>query len=509
METLLSGDQALWWDAPLKLKALQSRGIRVTHEIHSVDKFSRTVVLVSSPRVVREYALSNGQRSFWSSAMKTSLFLGRVLVSQEEVAPYVSLKELTLGLGVSAEKISEDFFSSDTFGVVIPNGERIIQGVSFNELHDRFKHLRGIIRRNLEETMVNSKIDVDKWNHLFGLTRYIPSGSGLDVSVGWLWKNALKNFVGAEDDSGIEITTSFDNFPRFINIATGLLAIFCKDYARLAVLYNQAAATIGMAQLDTDKQELPYFFVGKDALGQYEWIRKTIFLGDLAKLDGGAVVIPKAIPVLIEILMRGPTVMPDHGSVYSSASALFLKDLKGIGHNLVCHPVWRVRFSALDRLADTAISFRLPEYLRQYFGTAIVSGPEFAREWRNVADRSRETLEVLRTARGNFLYDFLVKDGCLSKETVERLLFLKGKLASGPARRPATDLDIVTAEVKCLEARILARKLRKMIELIQVAKSLEYWNLRPYYWWVALLDPSGAWERSIVEGAEIYQEELQ
>ncbi|MEK9174365.1 MAG: hypothetical protein AAB725_00125, partial [Patescibacteria group bacterium] len=337
MKTLLSGDQALWWDAPLKLKALQSRGIRVTHEIHSVDQFSRSIVPVSSPKVVKEYALPNGQRSFWSSAMKTSLFLGRILVDQDEVAPYVGLKGLAQGLGTSAEKVSEDFFSSDTFGVVVPDGERILEGIGFDEIQDRFKHLRGIVHQNLKETLVGSKVDADSWDHLFGLTRYIPSGASLNVSVGRLWENALKNFMGAGENSGIEITTSFDNFPRFINIATGLLAIFREDYARVARLYNQAAATIGMAQLDMDKLELPYFSIGKDARGRYEWTRKTVLLVDLAKLDGEVVVIPKAIPLLIEILMRGPTIMPDHGSVYSSASARFLKDLKEIGHNLVCH----------------------------------------------------------------------------------------------------------------------------------------------------------------------------
>lgn len=508
METLLSGDQALWWDAPLKLEALRSRGIKVVHEIHSVDQFSRSSVPVSSPNVFREYALPNKQRSFWSSSMKTSLFLGRVLVSQDEVQPCISLKELTRGLGVSAEKVSEDFFSSDTFGVVVPNGERIIHGVGFCELQDRFKHLRGIVHRNLKETMVDSNINLDVWNNLFGITRHIPAGSGLDVSVGRLWQNALKNFVVAGEDSGIEITTSFDNFPRFINIATGLLAIFRKDYARMAELYNRAATTIGMAELDVGKQELPYFFVGKDKWGHYEWIRKTAFLSELTKLNGNVVIIPKAIPILIEILMRGPTVMPEHGSVYSSASAQFLKGLKVIGHNLVCHQVWRVRFSALDRLADTNIRFRLPEYLRQYFGTEIISGPEFAREWKNIADRSKEILDAIKTSKGNPLYDFLIKDGCLNRETVDRLLFLKGKLVSGSVDR-GLDMDIINAEVKCLETRILARKLRKVIELIQVDKGLHYWNSRPYYWWVALLDPSGVWERSIVEGAEIYQEELQ
>ena len=509
METLLSGDQALWWDAPLKLKVLRSRGIRVVHEIHSVDQFSRSAVLVSSPKVVKEYALPGGQRSFWSSAMKTSLFLGRVLVGQEEVAPYVGLKGLARDLGVDDRKFSENFFSADTFGVVVPNGERIIEGIGFDELQDRFKHLRGIVHQNLKETLVDSKVDADKWNHLFGLTRHIPSGSGLDVSVSRLWESALKIFVEAGADSGIEITTSFDNFPRFINAARGLLAIFHEDYARVAGLYNQAAATIGMTQLDTDKLELPYFSVGKDAWGRYEWTRQTIFLTDLAKLDGGVVVIPKAIPVLIEILMRGPTVMPDHGSVYSSASARFLEDLKGIGHNLVCHPVWRVRFSALDRLADTAIVFRLPEYLRRYFGTEIISGLEFSREWRKVADDSREKFETLKAARGNTLCDLLVKDGYLDKETVDRLLFLKDKIVSNSTRSGAADLDIITAEVKCLETRILARKLRRAVELIQVAKSLHYWNLRPYYWWIVLLDPTGDWERSIIKGAEIYQEELQ
>ncbi|MEK7078394.1 MAG: hypothetical protein AAB911_02390 [Patescibacteria group bacterium] len=508
METLLSGDQALWWDAPLKLKALQYRGLKVVHEIHSVDQFSRSVVPVTSPGVVREYALPHNQRSFWSSSMKTSLFLGRVLVSQEEVEPYVCLKGLTRGLGTSAEKVSEEFFSTDTFGVVVPDGERIIQGVGFDELHGRFKHLRGLIHRNLKETLVDSNINLDVWNNLFGITRYIPPGAGLDISVGRLWESALKNFVGAGEDSGIEITTSFDNFPRFINIATGLFAIFRKDYGRLAELYNRAAATTGMTTLDVDKQELPYFFVGRNKWGHQEWVRQTVFLSELTKLSGDAVIIPKAIPILIEILMRGPTVMPEHGSVYSSASAQFLEDLGGIGHNFVCHRVWRVRFSALDRLAGTNIKFRLPEYLREYFGTEIISGPEFAREWRSVADHSKETLEGLKAARGNFLYDLLVKDGCLNEETVGRLLFLKGKLVSDSADR-VSDMDIINAEVKCLETRILARKLRKVIELIQVAKGLEYWNSRPYYWWVALMDPSVAWERSIIEKAVIYHEELQ
>lgn len=505
---LLSGDQALWWDAPLKLKALRHKGFRVVHEIHSVDQFSRSSVTVNGPGLFREYALPNNQRSFWSSSMKTFLFLGRVLVSQDEIQPYVSLRELTQGLGANAEKVSEDFFSSDTFGVVVPKGERIIQGVGFSELQDRFKHLRGIVHRNLKETLVDSKIDVDKWNHLFGITRHIPAGCSLDVSVGKLWGNALKNLVDAGDASGIEVTTSFDNFPRFINTTTGLLAIFCKDYDRLAELYNRAATTVGMAKLDVGQRELPYFFVERNRWGHYEWTRQPIFLSELTKLSEAAVIIPKAIPLLIEILLRFPTVMPDHGSIYSSASAAFLADLRRMGHNLNCHKVWRVRFSALDRLAGVNIEFRLPEYLRRYFGTEIISGPEFAREWRNVIGRAQESLEVLKAARGNALYDFLARDGYLNKETIDRLLFLKGKLVSGSANK-VSDLDIINAEVKCLEARILARKLRKVIELIQVSKGLHYWNLRPYYWWVALLDPSGVWEKNVVEGAEIYQEELQ
>lgn len=510
METLLSGDQALWWDAPLKLKALQSRGIGVVHEIHSVDQFSRSVVPVVGPSVLREYALPNGQKSFWSSSMKTSLFLGRVLVGQDEVEPYVSLKRLAQGLGVGLEKVSEDFFSADTFGVVVPNGERIIQGVGFDELQSRFKHLRGIVHQNLKETIIDFPIDVGKWNHLFGITRYIPPKSSLDVSMGRLWESALRHFIDAGEDSGVEVTTSFDNFSKLFKPAEGLLAIFRKDYVRVAELYNRAAANIGMAMLDVSKGELPYFFVEKDKWSQYDWVRKTAFLPDGEKLDeAGVVVIPKAIPLLIEILTRRPTVMPDHGSVYSSASAQFLKDLKSIGHVFNCHRVWRVRFSALDRLANTNIKFRLPEYLRRYFGAEIISGLEFAREWRNAADRSQEMLESMKAARGDSLYGFLVSDGCLDKETVGRLLFLKGRAAANSARSRVVDLDIITAEVKCLETMVLARKLRKVVELIQVAKSLHYWNFRPYYWWVVLLDPSGVWERSIIEGAEIYQEELQ
>lgn len=485
--TLLSGDQGILWDAPLKLKVLQHRGIPVMHEIHSADQFSRTSEAPSVPSVIREHSLSHGQRSIWSSGMKTAPFLGRILVDPRKATNHFgNLKQIP---DFEHRDGYRKIFTSDTWGVGIPQGERCIQGIGFGEVRSCFNTLRGKIRDNLEATLINQPVSTELWGGLFDLVRYLPSDRAeLDaLPLGEVWRRLIAGWI-----PGLSVTTSFARFQS--SNGSTILRAFAERYAVVGKLYNETAKHHGMSELNLESQELPYFRVE-------DWRRVSLTLAH--EREKGEVRIPKAIPLLVETLEAHPIVLPEHGSVYSPASAQFLRGLRNNGYRINCHPVWRVKYNALDNLAGLSFQFRLPEYLRRHFGTEVISAADFASFWRAVVAQAESRLGEISSMNGNRLADHLVSIGRLSDAVRGRMRDLTTILSE---RRSIPDRDILSAEADFLRARVQERKLEYIVELLQVIQGLPVWNDRPYYWWVALVDPSGSWEQAILEKAEIYQE---
>jgi|GEM_PF-3825357 len=497
-QPVLSGGQSLIWDAPLMLKALAYKGIPIRHEVHSVDQFSRSATTITQPATHREWSHSDGQKSLWSSGMKSVPFLGRLTANRRElvkaVHPSVPLSESTY----------EALFTSDVAGVVIPNGNRAIHGVPFSEVRGQFSHLRSSIKANLRKTIVEGSLHEAQWERMFNFMQS-PSPILPDelsrISVGAMWARMLPAWLGGYAAS-VAITTSFENLSQMNFAKHGFLETFLGRYHDIAGLYNHVSADCGMNEINASAGELPYFTIcGKT------WQRDAVRKENVHALPKGSGPFPKAIPLLIELLLRSRVAMPEQGSLYSGAVVKLVRMLnQELGCGIRCHPIMRVKFNALDNMAGLGFRFRLPQYLHSHFGTEIITADDFARTWRSVADKAEANLNRFLTMWRHEREDCLVGVGRIQSSTYACYAEIQAELRRGQGHAP--DNDIYQGMAQAFKTKVQERALQYAIELWQVSHSLRYWNDRPYAWWM-LVDPSGSWERNIISRAEVYEESMQ
>lgn len=92
-----------------------------------------------------------------------------------------------------------------------------------------------------------------------------------------------------------------------------------------------------------------------------------------------------------------------HGaSGYVRFSKRLHRRLRELDDDLHFHPILRVRYSAWDALHDTNVWLRLPDPLRDTFGTEELCSSSFSARWKLVAAEQRELINTLATLRRPF-----------------------------------------------------------------------------------------------------------
>lgn len=126
------------------------------------------------------------------------------------------------------------------------------------------------------------------------------------------------------------------------------------------------------------------------------------------QLGPGVALVGKGHVFVCMITSEAILVFHEGGSSYVRRTARLLRMLADAGVSLPLYPILRVRHHTWDALADTDVEFHLPQHLAQAFGAVQVSGPEFARRWREVvAEQERLLREVAGLAGIRHLVEFL------------------------------------------------------------------------------------------------------
>ena len=537
--TLISGDQSPFWDAPLKLRVLADMGERVVHDVHTADLFSRPPVGSSGITVTREAYQPDENVTRWTASVEAVPFLGRMHVLPSQLTSRgVILARVAGHMGKSLEQTTAELTVGDWLGLAMTPADVVAHGVDIAPLTKCFTgKLRRPLLRDLRQVCEDS--DTQAFDALFGINAN-SEGAWPDVATGLLRQYLDLHGVNGE----VTLTTSVDKF------ADGSLSLqlFVDQYDLVRVAYNEAMYP-AEGEVETEfvqtleQGELPHY-----AIVRHGQVLRRVNLsyksGDtvdsvLARVDGEVVaVLAKAVPLTIDFRSMGTIVMAMKGSAYWPKAVRFMKLLEErLSKPPKLHGVSRLHFHALDALEDVDAQLRLPPYLAKAFGTAQITGVEFASRWRTVVEHAM--VEANRLAGDDLMLvaNVLREQDVLGQSTfellrqLERILAdyressqdifaaLKGKMMSKGERAAASakaneakavlDRSVNPGLVKAAKAGILAgvdtMRARLIVEHVAVASSLQYWDVRPFTHWVEAVP---GWYEGIRARAELIEDPL-
>lgn len=118
-----------------------------------------------------------------------------------------------------------------------------------------------------------------------------------------------------------------------------------------------------------------------------------------AKFGPNCCLVGKAVSLIAMLAREFVFVFHEGASGYVRYSRQFLANMASAGLKLDCHPILRVRYQTWDAMQNCRVWFRLPEPLRQAFGTEELYAPSFAARWREVAREQGVVLSRLSQCR--------------------------------------------------------------------------------------------------------------
>lgn len=208
--------------------------------------------------------------------------------------------------------------------------------------------------------------------------------------------------------------------PRF-----GLAELFLKRETRRIAreAYNKSVGGLGMYALDAfGPGALPFDLVipgvgrGTIRIAPAALIVETapleIFIPTATRIESlvqlaavtekefgpNAVLVGKAITLADMIAAEHLVVFHETASAYTSATQAMNTHLAAHGLAQPLYPVVRLTYPTWDALAAVpGAAFRLPPHLAATFGAETLTAPEFAAQWRGVAEKCRRVLSESRT----------------------------------------------------------------------------------------------------------------
>ena len=544
-QKLISGDQSVLWDTVLKLKVLTSLGYSIVHAVHTADLFSRPPQGSKRPQVTKEAFLRSGNVNRWTACLEAAPWLGRMPISpvclQENHG--INFEAVLRGQPKSSLKLDNivaDLTQGDWLGLSHPNSSQVAHTVPMGDILPVFHNVRRPLRKDVAVKLGQNAIPV--FDLLFKLTEYQHQ----------TWHQAmtthLSDILSRFGISKVALRNSVEmfSFDQCLE-QNSLLHLFIDHYSQASAAYNAANNGEGGCLTPLEQGALPFYAVVQTSDGSMErhnlhWQPTVEKVLEDAALHGKVVaVLGKALILPLDIRRQGPLVLPEKGSPYASQSNRFQQQFQAAtGIDLRLHSIYRLRLNALDALANTDYVFILPEYLQEPFGTNAISGRDFARSWRAVADAAEQEahklkqLSVLPTDRRvNLLLsqrligqrlantwlslqdqqvNYAQKVAAIQQDTVDNnasqqtrkskhQLFTERQSAAAAEYDPH-GLKLCLRTMNDLAAARVAVKIR---DHLQVAKSLHYWNCRPFTHWVLGIP---GWLEGILDIARVEPESM-
>ena len=523
-QTVLSGDQNIAWDAPLKLRLLTELGYRVLHTIHSSDFFSRPPTgSGQSIAVTPEAYTPDGNVTRWTASIEAALFLGRMPINPQLFVEHgIHFERLAHFEKRPVDAVVASLTVGDWLGLWHARKERIAHGVPVADFYKELNALRKPIRRNLLESIAepHNSPRVAVLDNLLNYGLY-KTASWADASIGLL-RSLIEQW-----GSSCSLTTSVDYFSvQNGTIPLRILELFLRHYKDAREAYNETVSGPGENILPLESGELPYYAVVEKEETLYrvdlhypqtgkteDLVREAARHGSLRAIVG------KALVNLLELRMRCPVVLMAMGSSYAPKSARLASLLSIMtGGKLALHPVLRLHVGALDALSAVQHRFLLPEYLRDAFKTDWIDGTSFAAAWRGVVAAAEAECEQLREEDAESLlrHPLIGTHGRDLAVRVKNLLVRHHELCKSANEHPAADAEkircalaaeyepqMLEAAFATLESGADMRKAQRLRELLAISQSLPYWNCRPFTSWVFALP---GWYEAIRAHARVTEE---
>ncbi len=118
-----------------------------------------------------------------------------------------------------------------------------------------------------------------------------------------------------------------------------------------------------------------------------------------SKYGDGVAVVGKAVSLISMLSAEFIFVFHEKASGYTARTQKMNAAIRAQGVELGLHPMLRVKLSAWDALEEVEARFQLPSHLSKAFGAQTISAREFARTWRDVADKGDARRQQLKSAR--------------------------------------------------------------------------------------------------------------
>ena len=521
------------WDTLPKLHVLSRRGLPVRHFIEDIDVAFTSLgsdVGSSELRMARERFYRGGAAD-WGAAMFYSEFLGKLPVEIRRWEPYTGLKTSALArqLGCTVDELYEQYSQSDNWQLIGASyvadrdHHRVVGDLSVAETAEFLIEMLRRARANCLESFpqVDSQQRTDEWfdceeRRIESLLERTGKKKLVDLYRIWL-SEYLDQSVTLELCSSL-----FANHP---DRQTQMLDLFLRDYDLAAGLYNEAIAEtdLHLRPVKTADGELPFFATLEH---QGHLVRTGIYLegkkirigkkmfdligGSRAPMEklcseGVLSIAGKAIVLVIQVRMGAggeALVVPYRGSSYFPAVHRLSEKLTTAGLlTEPLKPIFRVRFSLLDRLKELSTTIHLPEHLASCFGKSDIPANQLGENYASLARQASERLEAFKdpTARARWQRENF-PDLIESIDTLERR---RRELASGDPKAP--EIRELGKQQKQVRIRLARKFLDQIARDTQVAE-IDYWDSRGALlpWCIAL--GGETFYNHVIDRADLYED---
>jgi len=522
------------WDVVPKLQALARRGYDVTHFIEDVDMAYTAIGAApgDSPRLAPERFHRSGGAD-WGAAVFYYKFLGRQPVDLREWEQYTGMKTAALArlLGRSVDDLYNEFSPSDNWQLIGPSyigdstHHRLIGDLTVAETAPHLREMMAIARADMRRALpaADSQRRLDEW--------FAARNSALDDMLARHADGTLvalyRDWLARELPAGVRLDLSSSLFAcRAGTDRTALLELFTRDYDTASAVYNGAIAETSspLRPLDTSRGELPFFAVcahNGHAVRTHVFIEgndlhiseRTLALGAGgalpidALLAAGVWALPgKAMLLTVQVRLGadgGPLALPYRGSLYMPAAVRLAEKLASADMlPAALHPIVRVRFGLLDRLAELDTPVALPPYLAASFGRAELPARDIAAHWRDVVAEAGRRLESFRAEEGRRAW---LAESCATVQAEIDALDSRRRELARLSPPPAEMIRPVSKRIADLRKDLASRLLRQ-IHVDYQTTEMDYWDSRGALapWCVGL--GGEQFYRRVRAGAEIYEE---
>ncbi|MGC9454973.1 MAG: hypothetical protein ACP5HU_08910 [Phycisphaerae bacterium] len=521
------------WDALPKVQALAGRDERVRHFLEDVDvAFTALGAGPDTPlRLAKERFYRSGGQD-WGAALFYSEFLGRVPVEIRHWEPLTGMttKALAGRLRRKVDELYGQYSPGDNWQLIGPSyvgdkeHHRVIGDLSVEETAGFLRQMMDTAERDLNERFIDESARKRLAGWFSGeralmerLIAAVGEGPLVELYRRWMTEHV-------DDRVTLDLTSNLFAIDAYSN-RLKLLEWFCGDYSTAVGLYNDAIEQSGVDvhKLDAERGELPFFAV---LTHEGRLVRCEVFLNgsDLCvgertfKLTGEGrfpveqmqsagvrCLAGKAVLLTIQARLEpggAPLAVPHRGSPYMPAShelARKLTEAGALGGKV--HPVARVRFRLLDRMAGLDTRIRLPAHLARAMGSEEVSADELSQAWASLSDEAQKRLEEFRTDQGRRRWQQEELPELLQE--LDELDSRRRELARKDPKCP--EIREASKRSKELETQLLERTLQRIDDDWQLA-ALDTWDSRGAIMPICIALGGQEFYRRVLAEAEVYDE---